>query len=84
MSSSGFNCLSGKQNKNESKKDRQILESWQRSENVVEHKCDGVLGIDCKALRKRLGELEIRGRIETIQTTVLLRSASILRKVLET
>ena len=31
-----------------------------------------------------LAELEIRGRVETIQTLVLLRSARILRRVLET
>ena len=37
-----------------------------------------------KNLEKRLEELEIRGRIETIQTTALLRSARILRRVLET
>ena len=33
---------------------------------------------------KSLEELEIRGRIETIQTTALLRSVRILRRVLET
>ena len=37
-----------------------------------------------KGLLRELEELEIGGRIETIQTTVLLRSARILRKVLET
>ena len=31
-----------------------------------------------------LEDLEIRGRMETIQTTALLRSARILRRVLET
>ena len=31
-----------------------------------------------------LGDLEIRGQEKTIQTTALLRSARILRKVLET
>ena len=31
-----------------------------------------------------LGDLEIRGRVEIIQTTALLRSARILRRVLET
>ena len=35
-----------------------------------------------KALEKRMEELEIRGRIETL--TALLRSAIILRRVLET
>ena len=35
-------------------------------------------------LEKRLEDLEIRGRIETIQTTALLQSARILKRVLET
>ena len=33
---------------------------------------------------KTLEDLEIRGRVETVQTTELLRSTRILRKVLET
>ena len=33
-----------------------------------------------KVLEKRFGELEIRGRVGTIQTTTLLRSARILRR----
>ena len=33
---------------------------------------------------KGLEVLEIRGRVETIQTTALLRPARILRRVLET
>ena len=37
-----------------------------------------------KGLDKRLGELEIRGRIETIQITTLLGSIRIIRKVQET
>ena len=44
----------------------------------------GALGIVPKGLGKRLGELEIRGRIETILTTALLQSTRILRRVLET
>ena len=36
-----------------------------------------------KGLLKRLEELEIGGRVETIQTSTLLRSAKILRRVLE-
>ena len=35
----------------------------------------GALGMVSKGLGKRLEEHEIRGRIETIKTTVLLRSA---------
>ena len=37
-----------------------------------------------KGLLKRLEDLEIRGRVETIQTTTLLRTDRILRRVLET
>ena len=42
------------------------------------------LGMNTKGLEKRLQELEIKCRIETIQTTALLRSSRKLRKVLET
>ena len=34
-------------------------------------------------LKKRLGELEIHKTVKTTQTTVLLRSAKILRRVLD-
>ena len=47
----------------------------------------GVFGMVLKILEKRLGKLEIRGRIgtiQTIQTTALLRLTRILRRVLET
>ena len=44
----------------------------------------GELGTIPKGFIKRLEELEIGGRAETIQTTALLRSARILRRVLET
>ena len=44
----------------------------------------GVIGMVPKGLVKRLGELEIRGRTETIKTTAVLRSVRILRRVLET
>ena len=36
-----------------------------------------------KGLLKGLEDLEIGGRVETIQTTALLRTARILRRVLE-
>ena len=44
----------------------------------------GALGTVIKELVKGLEDLRIRGRVESIQTTALLRSARILRKVLET
>ena len=44
----------------------------------------GALYTVTKGLLKSLEDLEIRGRVETIQTTALLRTARILRRVLET
>ena len=41
------------------------------------------LGTATKGLIQGMGELEIKGRLETIQFTILLRSVSVLRKVLE-
>ena len=44
----------------------------------------GAFGIVTKGLLKELEDLEIRGGIDTIQTTSLLRTARILRRVLKT
>ena len=44
----------------------------------------GALYTVIKGLSKGLEDLKIRGQVETIQTTALLRSARILRRVLET
>ena len=44
----------------------------------------GALGTITKGLLKDLEGLEVGGRVETIQTTALLRTARILRRVLET
>ena len=41
-------------------------------------------GTITKGLLKGLGDLEVGGRIETIQMTAMLRMARILRRVLET
>ena len=41
------------------------------------------LGTNTNGLIKGLEELELRGQVETIQMTVLLRSTRILRRVLE-
>ena len=45
--------------------------------------CDWCFGIVTKGLLKGLEELEIRGRVETVKTT-LLRTARILRRIPET
>ena len=44
----------------------------------------GALGTITKGLLKGLEDLEIGGRTETIQTIALLRTARILKRVLET
>ena len=44
----------------------------------------GALGTVTKGLLKGLEDLEFGGRVETIQTTALLRTAWILRRVQET
>ena len=44
----------------------------------------GAFGTVTKGLLKGLGDLEVGGRVETIQTTALLKTARILRRVLET
>ena len=44
----------------------------------------GAFGTVTKGLLKRLEDLEVGGRVKTIQTTTLLRTARILRRVLET
>ena len=43
----------------------------------------GALSSVTKGLIQRLEDLEIRGRVENIQTTALFRSARILRRYLE-
>ena len=44
----------------------------------------GAFGTVTKGLLKGLEDLEVGGRVETIQTTAVLRTARILRSVLET
>ena len=44
----------------------------------------GAFGTVSKGLLKGLEDLEVGGRVETIQSTALLKTARILRRVLET
>ena len=44
----------------------------------------GAFGTVTKGLLKGLEDLEVGGRVETIQTTISLITARILRRVLET
>ena len=52
---------------------------WNMKETVIPI----VIGVH-GSVNKGLGDLEIRGRVETIQTTALLKSARIVRRVLVT
>ena len=75
----------------ERNKNRQILGSCQRAEKklwnikmTVTPMILGILGTVPKGLEKRLVELEIRERMKMMEMRALLRSARILRRVLET
>ena len=59
---------------------RQLKKLWNMKVTIM----TGAFGTVTKELLKGLGDLEVRGRVETIQTTTLLRMARILRRVLET
>ena len=62
-----------------------LVGNWKKT---MEHESVPIVidafGIVTKGLLKRLEDLEVGGRVETIQTTALLRTARILRTVLET
>ena len=67
----------------ENKKIHILLRFCQRPENTFEHEINGDTNFDTKGLENRLQELEISCKIMTIQTTILLKSARILDRVLE-
>ena len=58
---------------------KELKKLWDMKETVVV----GALGTVTKGSVKGREDLEIRRRVETIQTIALLRSVSILRRVLE-
>ena len=62
---------------------REVKKLWNMKVTIVPIVI-GALGTITKGLLKGLEDLEIGGRIETIQKTALLRTARILRRVLET
>ena len=62
---------------------RELKKLWNMKVTIVPIVIDA-LGTITKGLLKGLEDLEVGGRVETIQTTVLLRTARILRRVLET
>ena len=62
---------------------RELKKLWNMRVKVIP-KVVGALGTIPKGLEKRFENLEIRGKIDTIQNTALLQYARILRRVLET
>ena len=62
---------------------RELKKLWNMKVTIVPVVI-GALGTITKGLLKGLEVLEVGGRVETIQTTTLLRTARILRRVLET
>ena len=62
---------------------REIRNLWNMIVTVILI-VNGSLGTVSKGLKTGIEELEIEGRMETNQTTALLRSARILRRVLQT
>ena len=62
---------------------RELKKLWNMKVTIVPIVI-GALDTVTKGLLKGLENLEVGGRVETIQTTALLRTARILRRVLET
>ena len=62
---------------------RELKKLWNMKVTIVPIVI-GALGTMPKGLLKSQEDLEVGGRVETIQTTALLRTARILRRVLET
>ena len=62
---------------------RELKKLWNMKVTIVPIVI-GALGTVTKGLLKGLEDLEVGGLVETIQTTALLRTARILRRILET
>ena len=62
---------------------RELKKMWNMKVTIIPIVI-GALDTVTKGLLKELEDLEVRGRVETIQTTALLRTARILRRVLKT
>ena len=62
---------------------RELKKLWNMKVTIVPIVI-GAFGTITKGLLKGLEDLEVGGRVETIQMTALLRTARILRRVLET
>ena len=62
---------------------RELKKQWNMKVTIVPNVI-GALGTITKGLLKGLEDLKVGRRVETIQTTALLRTDRILRRVLET
>ena len=62
---------------------RELKKLWNMQETIIPIVI-GAFGTVTKGLLKGQEDLEVGGRVETIQMTALLRTARILRRVLET
>ena len=62
---------------------RELKKQWNMKVTIVPIVIDA-FGTITKGLLKGLEDLELGGRVRTIQRTALLRTARILRRVLET
>ena len=62
---------------------RELKKIWNKKMTIIPIVI-GAFGTVTKWLLKGLEDLEVGGRVETIQTTTLLKTARILRRVLET
>ena len=62
---------------------RELKKLWNLQVTIIQMVI-GAFGTVTKGLLKGLEDLEVGGQVETIQKTVLLRTARILRRVLET
>ena len=63
--------------------DRELKKLWDMQVKIIPIVI-GWFGTVTKGLLKGLEDLDVGGRVETIQTTALLRTTRILRRVLET
>ena len=62
---------------------RELKKLWNMQVTIIPNVI-GNFGAVTKGILKGLEDLEVGGQVETIQTTALLRTARILRRVLET
>ena len=62
---------------------RELKKLWNMKVTIIRIAI-GAIGTVTKGLSKGLEDLEVGGRVETIQTTALMKTARILRRVLET